>query len=215
MMTILCCCGNEMDNEGLNMEGQLRSDEPTQTETTAPATATSVVAADDTITAQQLDYLLLSTSSPYFYMNDFVLMFGEQYIRETPRSCYAVLKFNEQQNVFVFFNEAQAISTVEFMGAFKSDVEFLDFILGDNVSWSEVCSFDTNSIGLPSGAAPIAAFYTKEGVFILAFFQKASNGSYGHDYYLSSVQYYSNEELMKSNQEDVFIVPCILAEDKR
>lgn len=148
------------------------------------------------------------------YLKDFAAMFGEDSIRYIRYAAYSVAALRNGQTLFVFFDCNGRIYTNKIMEDFKTESEFLDFILGNRVTFKEMEQFTPNYMWSDFYAGFYVDFYVQEGVFCLEF-EYDINSSEKGEWFLSSVLFLSNQEIEYRIANDIYDgVKYILAEDR-
>jgi len=147
-------------------------------------------------------------------LDDFAAMFGSDSIRYTRYTAYSVATLRNGQNLFVFFDCNGRIYSNKIMENFKSESEFLDFILGNRVTFEEMEQFTPNYTWDDFSSGWYASFYVQEGVFCLEFEYDINSPGEG-ELYLAEVRFLSDQEIEYRCANGIYdAVQYILVEDR-
>lgn len=165
--------------------------------------------ADKRYSKKQIDKLEeeISFSNIYsdYSFSEFKLMYDPECIRKTPFGYYAVLIQDDDSHCFVFWNFQNEIYSIYRTNGFASSVEFSESIVIGESRLSEMRNSNFDFFGYPFSKKVITAHICVDGILLV---------DYDDNFVVESFDFYSNEELLKTEDDYLKMVPYILPQDK-
>lgn len=135
----------------------------------------------------------------------FNLEYRPECIRKTHLGYYAVLISEDNSLCFVFWTFENEIHSIYKTNEFVSSSKFRDSIVVGESTFEEMKNSNFDFFVFPSSKTIATAHICNDGVLVV---------EYNDNYIAKSIEFFSNEELVKTNDSFLNSIPYILPEDK-
>lgn len=168
-----------------------------------------LIAADKRYSKEEIDKLEdeISFSNLYsdYSFGRFNLEYRPECIRKTPFGYYAVLIHEDDSLCFVFFTFEKKIYSIYRTNGFVTSDEFRNSIVIGESTFEEIKNSGFDFFGYPFSKTIATAHICTDGILVV---------EYDDNWVVESVSFFSNEELLKTDDNYLKMVPYILPKDK-
>lgn len=167
-------------------------------------------ATDKRYSKQEIDKLEEEISFSNIYTDysfwEFNLKYKPECVRKTPFGYYAVLLHEDHSLCFVFWTFENKIYSIYRTNGFVSSNEFRNSIVIGESTFEEMKGSGFDYFCYPLSKKMATAHICTDGILVV---------EYDDNRVAKSVDFYSNEELIKTNDAFLRVVPYILPKDKQ
>lgn len=168
-----------------------------------------LIAEDNLYSKEEIDKLedeiLFSNMYSDYPFGKFNLQYRPECIRMTPFGYYAVLMHEDDSLCFVFWTFEKEIYSIYRTNGFVTSDQFRDSVEIGKSTLEEIRNSGFDFFGYPSSKTIASAHICTDGILVV---------EYDDNCVVESVSFFSNEELLKTDDNYLKMVPYILPKDK-